>query len=96
MNLVWAWRSLRTWLASLIRAKSATRTFVAPYPDPYAPQGYNLDVRIYFTGVFSRRLDGRTLAFRFEGGTILDEETGSEWSALGEAVAGELSGWSPS
>jgi hypothetical protein len=49
-------------------------------------------VRIFFTGVFSRRLGGRTLAFRFEGGTILDEETGSEWNALGEAVAGELEG----
>jgi hypothetical protein len=43
-------------------------------------------------GVFSRRLDGRTLTFRSEGGTILDEETGSEWNVLGEAVAGELEG----
>lgn len=49
-------------------------------------------MRIFFTGAFSRRLDRRTLAFRFEGGTILDEETGSEWNALGEAVAGELEG----
>jgi hypothetical protein len=43
-------------------------------------------------GVFSRRFDGRTLTFRSEGGTILDEETGSEWNVLGEAVAGELEG----
>jgi hypothetical protein len=43
-------------------------------------------------GVFSRKLDGRTLTFRSEGGTILDEETGSEWNVLGEAVAGELEG----
>ncbi len=43
-------------------------------------------------GVFSRRLDGRTLAFHSEGGTILDEETGSEWNVLGRAVAGELEG----
>jgi hypothetical protein len=42
--------------------------------------------------VFSRRLDGRTLTFRSEGGAILDEETGSEWNVLGEAVAGELEG----
>ena len=49
-------------------------------------------MRIFFTGAFSRRLDGRTLALRFEGGTILDEETGSEWNALGEAMAGELEG----
>ncbi len=47
---------------------------------------------MFFTGVFSRRLDGRMLAFRFEGGTILTEETGSEWNTLGEAVAGELEG----
>jgi hypothetical protein len=43
-------------------------------------------------GVFSRELDGRTLTFRSEGATILDEETGSEWNVLGEAVAGELEG----
>ena len=43
-------------------------------------------------GVFSRRLDGRTLRFRSEGGAIFDEETGSEWNVLGEAVAGELKG----
>ena len=43
-------------------------------------------------GVFSRNLDGRTLTFRSEGDTILDEETGSEWNVLGEAVAGELEG----
>jgi hypothetical protein len=43
-------------------------------------------------GVFSRRLDGETLTFRSEGDAILDRETGSEWSVLGEAVAGELEG----
>jgi len=43
-------------------------------------------------GVFSRNLDRRTLTFRSKGGTILDEETGSEWNVLGEAVAGELEG----
>jgi len=43
-------------------------------------------------GVFSRRLDGRTLTFRYEEDTILDRETGSEWNVLGEAVAGELEG----
>ena len=47
---------------------------------------------MFFAGVFSRRLDGRTLAFRFEGGTILDEEASSERNTLGEAVAGELEG----
>lgn len=43
-------------------------------------------------GVFSRRLDGRTLTFRSGDGSILDEETGSEWNVLGEAVAGDLKG----
>ena len=43
-------------------------------------------------GVFTRRLDGRTLTFRSEGGGIFDEQTGSEWNVLGEAVAGELKG----
>jgi hypothetical protein len=42
--------------------------------------------------VYSRELDGRTLTFRSEGDAILDEETGSEWNVLGEAVAGELQG----
>ncbi|MDQ3637635.1 MAG: DUF3179 domain-containing protein, partial [Actinomycetota bacterium] len=43
-------------------------------------------------GVFARKLDGRTLTFRSEGGGIFDEQTGSEWNVLGEAVAGELEG----
>jgi hypothetical protein len=43
-------------------------------------------------GIFSRRLGGKTLKFRSEGDVILDEETGSEWNVLGEAVAGELEG----
>lgn len=43
-------------------------------------------------GVFSRKLDERTLTFRSEGDVILDEQTGSEWNVLGEAVAGKLEG----
>ncbi|MGH3087573.1 MAG: DUF3179 domain-containing protein [Rubrobacteraceae bacterium] len=44
-------------------------------------------------GVFSRELDGETLTFRSdEEGDIFDEQTGSEWNVLGEAVAGELEG----
>ncbi len=42
--------------------------------------------------VYSRELDGRTLTFRHEEGRILDEQTESEWSILGEAVGGELEG----
>ncbi len=51
-----------------------------------------LCVDVGSAGVFSRRLDGRTLTFRPEGSTIIDEETGSEWNVLGEAVAGEMEG----
>jgi hypothetical protein len=43
-------------------------------------------------GVFSRRLDDRTLTFRYEGDRIVDKQTGSEWSPLGKAVSGELKG----
>ncbi len=44
-------------------------------------------------GIYSRELDEETLTFRADGeGRILDEETGSEWNVLGEAVAGEMEG----
>jgi hypothetical protein len=44
--------------------------------------------------VFDRRIDGdRTLTFVADGdGVYTDEETGSVWNILGEAVAGELAG----
>jgi hypothetical protein len=41
---------------------------------------------------FSRVLDGQTLTFRFDGDRITDEQTGSEWNILGQAVGGELTG----
>ena len=44
------------------------------------------------SGVFSRTLDGRILTFRSEGDQIVDEQTGSEWSPLGRALEGELTG----
>ncbi len=43
---------------------------------------------------FSRRLGDRTLNFTFDGSRIVDDETGSEWNVLGQAVAGELAGQS--
>ena len=47
----------------------------------------------YSASVFSRRLDGRVLRFRREGGTIRDTATGSRWSASsGKAIAGKLAG----
>ena len=47
------------------------------------------------TGVFDPVVDGTKLTFAFVddgGGRIVDEETGSTWSILGEAVAGPLEG----
>jgi len=43
--------------------------------------------------VFDRRVDDRTLTFAATGaGTYTDQETGSEWNILGEAVTGKLAG----
>ena len=47
------------------------------------------------TGVFDPVVDGTKLTFAFVsdgGGAIIDEETGSTWSILGEAVGGPLEG----
>lgn len=41
---------------------------------------------------YLRTLDGQTLTFTVEDGSIVDEQTGSEWNVLGEAVSGELAG----
>ncbi len=42
---------------------------------------------------FSRRLeDGRELVFAAEDGAIVDEQTGSVWNLLGQAVTGPLAG----
>ncbi len=43
------------------------------------------------TGVFDRRVDGRTLTFRWEDGFV-DEPTGSRWDVMGRATAGPLAG----
>jgi hypothetical protein len=44
------------------------------------------------SGVFEAHLDGQKLSFRQEGGKIVDEETGSTWNILGQAVDGPLAG----
>ena len=44
------------------------------------------------TTAFSRALNGRTLVFRSEKGKIIDNETGSTWSAYGDCIAGKLKG----
>lgn len=44
------------------------------------------------TGVFDRRVGGRTLTFEWRGGAFRDAETGSIWTLTGRAVAGPLRG----
>ena len=41
---------------------------------------------------FDARLEDRTLTFRAERGTFIDEQTGSTWSIAGEALSGPLIG----
>ena len=40
------------------------------------------------TGVFDPVLDGEKLTFRPDGDAIVDNETGSVWNILGEAIEG--------
>jgi hypothetical protein len=44
------------------------------------------------TGVFIRKIDGRTLTFEYRDGKLLDIETSSTWDITGRAVSGELAG----
>jgi len=44
------------------------------------------------TGVFERTVDGRTLTFSRTGSTFVDDQTESEWTITGRAVAGPLQG----
>jgi hypothetical protein len=44
------------------------------------------------TGVFDPHVDGKKLTFRAEGDRFVDEETGSVWNILGQAVDGPLNG----
>ena len=44
------------------------------------------------TGVFDPRVDEQDLTFRADGDSIVDNETGSVWSILGQAVEGPLTG----
>lgn len=41
---------------------------------------------------FSRQLDGQTLIFVFDGDRIVDEQTGTEWDVLGQAMSGPKAG----
>ncbi len=41
---------------------------------------------------YTRRLNDQTLTFTYAGSRILDQETGSEWNVLGQAISGKLAG----
>jgi len=41
---------------------------------------------------YRRVLDGLTLTFKFDGQNIVDEQTGSSWNVLGQALDGKLKG----
>ena len=43
-------------------------------------------------GVFAPDVEGRSLTFTWSGEAFTDEETGSTWNLLGQAVEGELAG----
>jgi hypothetical protein len=44
------------------------------------------------TGVFDPNLEGQKLTFRRDGDEIVDQETGSTWNILGQAIDGPLAG----
>ena len=44
------------------------------------------------TGIFDPELDGQKLTFRSEGDKFVDNETGSAWSLLGQAIEGPSTG----
>jgi len=44
------------------------------------------------TGLFDAELDGLKLTFRADGGDFIDNETGSSWNILGQAIQGPSTG----
>ena len=44
------------------------------------------------SGVFDPRLDGQKLTFKLDGDRFVDDQTGSVWNILGEAIEGPLAG----
>ena len=46
------------------------------------------------TGVFDPSVDGEVLTFKAMGADIVDEQTGSVWNIVGEAIRGPLAGTS--
>lgn len=44
------------------------------------------------TGIFRRKLDGRSLTFDVKGDEFVDRETGTSWDIFGRGIAGPLAG----
>ena len=67
--------------------------FYAPDTDSGFTQFNSSNPRVVgSTGVYDPNLGGQKLTFKMEGNKIVDEQTGSVWNILGEAVEGELAG----
>jgi hypothetical protein len=48
--------------------------------------------RVGSSGIFDPFVDGRKLTFTFQDGAIKDDETGSTWNILGQAIEGPMKG----
>ena len=59
---------------------------------PFAGTGAAPRRSVGSTGVFAPVTDGLSLTFTVGEGVIIDEQTGSAWSILGEALTGPLAG----
>jgi hypothetical protein len=59
---------------------------------PFAGTSFQPKRTIGSTGVFDPAVDGRRLTFKIVANAVVDDETGSKWSILGEAIEGPLAG----
>jgi hypothetical protein len=58
----------------------------------FAGPGYSDSRQVGSTGVYEPVAGDRKLTFISQDGRFVDEETGSEWNILGQAISGELEG----
>ncbi|MDP6455474.1 MAG: DUF3179 domain-containing protein [SAR202 cluster bacterium] len=67
--------------------------FYAPETDSGFTAFNSSDPRVIgSTGVYDPNVDDQKLTFKLDSGDIVDEQTGSVWNMLGEAIEGELAG----
>ena len=65
---------------------------LSPFPGDFTFEGYMPQREVGSTGVYEPVVDGVKHTFRVQDDVIVDEETGSKWSILGQAVEGPLEG----